>query len=113
MKTIYVGGQDAGDTSGRSVGKGDRKAQIEQSSKTSRQHRLPAVLNERKRMDAYRARPDDQQNDYIGWITRAKRDETKEKCLSQILDELEAGMLYMNMLWTKDHTLFNRYFPIA
>ena len=57
------------------------------------------ALNERGLMDAYRARPDYQQNDYIGWITRAKRDETKEKRLSQMLDELEGGTLYMNMKW--------------
>jgi uncharacterized protein YdeI (YjbR/CyaY-like superfamily) len=59
------------------------------------------ALNERGLMDAYRARPDYQQNDYIGWITRAKRDATKEKRLTQMLDELEGGKLYMNMTWTK------------
>ena len=50
-------------------------------------------------MDAYRERPDYQQNDYIGWIIRAKREETKEQRLSQMLDELEGGKLYMNMQW--------------
>ena len=39
---------------------------------------------------AYRDRPAYQQNDYIGWITRAKR-------LAQMLDELAAGGIYMNM----------------
>jgi uncharacterized protein YdeI (YjbR/CyaY-like superfamily) len=57
------------------------------------------ALTERGLMDAYRARPDYQQNDYIGWITRAKRDATKEKRLRQMLDELEHGGLYMNMEW--------------
>lgn len=66
------------------------------------------ALTERKLMDAYRERPDYQQNDYIGWITRAKREETKEKRLSQMLDELEGGKLYMNMSWTKSHTLQRR-----
>ncbi|HSG43712.1 MAG TPA: YdeI/OmpD-associated family protein [Anaerolineales bacterium] len=28
--------------------------------------------------DAYNARPPYQRNDYIGWITRAKREETKQ-----------------------------------
>ena len=57
------------------------------------------ALTERKLMDAYRERPDYQQNDYIGWITRAKREETKEKRLTQMLDELEGGKIYMNMKW--------------
>ena len=67
------------------------------------------ALTERKLMDAYRQRPDYQQNDYIGWITRAKREETKEQRLSQMLDELKGGKLYMNMSWTKSHTLRNKH----
>jgi uncharacterized protein YdeI (YjbR/CyaY-like superfamily) len=57
------------------------------------------ALNERKLMDAYRERPDYQQNDYVGWITRAKREETKQKRLAQMLEELQGGKLYMNMKW--------------
>jgi uncharacterized protein YdeI (YjbR/CyaY-like superfamily) len=57
------------------------------------------ALNERKLMDTYHERPDYQQNDYIGWITRAKREETKEKRLVQMLDELKGGKLYMGMKW--------------
>ena len=68
-------------------------------------HKMPAyirdALNERKLMDAYHARPDYQKNDYIGWITGAKREATKEKRLAQMLEELEGGKLYMNMKWTK------------
>ena len=64
------------------------------------------ALNERGLMEAYRSRPPYQQNDYIGWITRAKREETKQKRLDQMLDELEGGKLYMNMLWTKSHIFF-------
>ena len=30
------------------------------------------ALNERGLMDAYHSRPAYQQNDYVGWITRAK-----------------------------------------
>lgn len=55
------------------------------------------ALIERGLMDAYKARPAYQQNDYLGWIERAKRDETKQKRLVQMLDELEAGGVYMNM----------------
>ena len=59
------------------------------------------ALTERGLIDAYHERPDYQQNDYIGWITRAKREETKQKRLTQMLEELKNGKLYMNMRWTK------------
>lgn len=55
------------------------------------------ALIERGLMDAYRARPPYQQNDYVGWITRAKREETRAKRLEQMLDELERGDRYMKM----------------
>lgn len=57
------------------------------------------ALNKRGLMDAYLARPPYQQNDYIGWVNRAKRAETKQKRLNQMLDELETGGVYMNMKW--------------
>ena len=47
--------------------------------------------------DTYHDRPAYQQNDYIGWINRAKRPETKLKRLNQMLDELRAGGIYMRM----------------
>ncbi|MEJ2055655.1 MAG: YdeI/OmpD-associated family protein [Calditrichaceae bacterium] len=55
------------------------------------------ALRERGLMGAYKERPAYQQNDYIGWINRAVRPETKQKRLNQMLDELERGGLYMNM----------------
>ena len=63
------------------------------------------ALEARGLMDAYEARPPYQRNDYIGWITRAKRPETQEKRLNQMLDELEKGDVYMKMAWTNSHTL--------
>jgi uncharacterized protein YdeI (YjbR/CyaY-like superfamily) len=48
-------------------------------------------------MDDYRARPAYQQNDYIGWITRAKRPETRQGRIDQMLDELQRGGVYMKM----------------
>ena len=50
-------------------------------------------------MDAYRARPDYQRNDYLGWINRAKRPETKQRRLQQMLSELDQGDVYMKMDW--------------
>jgi uncharacterized protein YdeI (YjbR/CyaY-like superfamily) len=55
------------------------------------------ALTERGLLDAYRERPPYQQNDYIGWINRAKRFETKQKRLDQMLYELEQGDIYMKM----------------
>jgi len=63
------------------------------------------ALEARGLMEAYNARPPYQRNDYIGWITRAKRVETQEKRLNQMLDELKKGDVYMKMAWTKSHTL--------
>ena len=57
------------------------------------------ALNERGLMKAYRTRPPYQQNDYLGWIIRAKLEATKLKRLNQMLDELQGGKLYMNMVW--------------
>ncbi len=55
------------------------------------------TLSRAKLFDAYESRPPYQRNDYIGWITRAKRDETRAKRLAQMLDELRRGDVYMKM----------------
>ena len=57
------------------------------------------ALIQRSLMGTYRQRPAYQQNDYIGWITRAKRQETVDKRLNQMLDELESGDKYMKMAY--------------
>ena len=48
-------------------------------------------------MQEYLERPAYQRNDYIGWIERAKRQETRERRLQQMLNELREGGLYMKM----------------
>jgi uncharacterized protein YdeI (YjbR/CyaY-like superfamily) len=58
-----------------------------------------AAIDQRRLMQAYRQRPPYQQNDYVAWITRAKLPATRAKRLAQMLDELEAGGLYMHMAW--------------
>lgn len=50
-------------------------------------------------LEAYQSRPPYQRNDYIGWITSAKREATREKRLRQMLDELARGDVYMKMAW--------------
>lgn len=57
------------------------------------------ALEEEGLLAAYEARPDYQKNDYLGWISRAKRPETQQKRLAQMLDELRRGGVYMKMRW--------------
>ena len=70
---------------------------------TRPRHPMPsdveAVLVERGLMDAYRARPDYQQNDWIGWIARAKREVTRRKRIEEMCGDLMAGDRYMGMDW--------------
>ena len=58
---------------------------------------LERALRARRLMAAYQARPAYQQNDYVGWITVARRDDTRKKRLDQMLDELSTGGRYMGM----------------
>jgi uncharacterized protein YdeI (YjbR/CyaY-like superfamily) len=86
---------------------GNEKGYLMGAQKTSRlkrpRYEMPDyvrdALQARGLMEAYHSRPPYQQNDYIGWITRAKRQETKERRLIQMLDELERGDTYMKMDW--------------
>lgn len=55
------------------------------------------ALMEQGLMLVYQQRPAYQQNDYLSWIVRAKRPETQQKRLAQMLDELAAGDSYMKM----------------
>jgi uncharacterized protein YdeI (YjbR/CyaY-like superfamily) len=48
-------------------------------------------------MQAYKVRPSYQQNDYVGWITRAARDATRRRRVAQMLEELARGDRYMKM----------------
>ena len=41
---------------------------------------------------AYDARPPYQRNDYLGWIARAKRPETRARRLAQMLEELQENV---------------------
>lgn len=55
------------------------------------------ALRDRGLLEAYRSRPAYQQNDYVGWITRAKRPDTRHRRLQQMLEEIELGDVYMKM----------------
>ena len=57
------------------------------------------ALDERGLLDAYHARPPYQQNDYLSWIKRARRPETRARRLQVMLEELERGEGYMGLAW--------------
>lgn len=48
---------------------------------------------------AYGERPAYQRNDYIGWITGAKRAATRTKRTAQMVDELKRDGVYMKAAW--------------
>ena len=60
---------------------------------------VQGALNERRLNAAYEARPPFQRNDYLTWILRARKEDTRRKRLAQMLDELEDGDVYMKMTW--------------
>jgi len=80
-----------------------RKSDMERLSR--RIHTMPEdveqALEQRGLMAAYNQRPPYQRNDYIGWIIRAKRPDTRHRRLEQMLFELEQGHLYMKMSWRR------------
>lgn len=47
--------------------------------------------------DDYAARPHYQRNDYLGWIGRAKQDDTRASRIGQMVDKLRKGGVYMGM----------------
>ena len=55
------------------------------------------ALESGKLMAAYDERPAYQRNDYLAWIDRARRPETRQKRLDQMLQELTKGGVYMGM----------------
>ena len=55
------------------------------------------AIEERGVRAEYDARPWYQRNDYLAWLGRAKRADTRARRLAQMLDELEQGGVYMRM----------------
>jgi hypothetical protein len=60
---------------------------------------VKSALNTRKLMDAFLARPEYQRTDYMTWINAAKLRDTQRARLTQMLDELEKGGVYMGAEW--------------
>ncbi|RPE13978.1 hypothetical protein EGT74_10835 [Chitinophaga lutea] len=63
---------------------------------------IAEALTQHKLFERYENRPAYQQNDYIYWISSAKREETRQKRLAQMLEELKGGNKYMNMVYKGD-----------
>ena len=57
------------------------------------------ALARNRLLRAYYERPPYQQNDYIRWITRAKRGDTRGQRIAQMLEELTQGNRYMKMVY--------------
>lgn len=53
------------------------------------------TLEARGLMAKYEARPAYQGNDYLWWIANPKREDTRQKRLAQMLDELKRANVYM------------------
>jgi hypothetical protein len=51
----------------------------------------------RRLTGAYGEQPSYQQNDYVGWIGRAKLAETRQARIDQMLDELQRGGVYVGI----------------
>ena len=87
----------------KSISEKKRRPGMPKKSAAARRERHPMpdfvmeALNKTKLFDAYEERPPYQRNDYIGWISSAKRPETQQARLAQMLDELRSGDVYMKM----------------
>jgi uncharacterized protein YdeI (YjbR/CyaY-like superfamily) len=74
---------------------------VNRSRLTRKRYAMPEDVHEalvqNSLVERYFGRPPYQQNDYIGWITRAKREDTRGQRIRQMLQELIRGDRYMNM----------------
>ena len=62
------------------------------------------ALAKRKLLDAFHARPDYQQNDYLKWIATAVGPAARQQRLEQMLEELANGALFQSKPWTPPAT---------
>lgn len=81
----------------------EKGIKIKKISKPRKKYPMPDdiahTLESNNVLEAYNSRPPYQKNDYIGWITSAKQEETRQKRLEQMIDELKKGNVYMKMKW--------------
>ncbi|MGO1539181.1 MAG: YdeI/OmpD-associated family protein [Leucobacter sp.] len=58
---------------------------------------IEEMLTKHRLRNACDERPAYQRNDYLAWVVRAKRPETRTKRVNQMLRELKEGGIYMGM----------------
>ena len=61
---------------------------------------VKSALAKHKLLDAFRARPEYQRNDYLVWLEQAKLPPQREQRLAQLVDELAKGDVYMGQPWS-------------
>lgn len=94
-----------GKTIVKSISKKQRRPGMKKDEPKLRRERHPMpdfvreAIEKANLVEAYEARPPYQRNDYIGWITQAKRLETRDARLAQMLEELRRGDSYMKMAY--------------
>lgn len=61
---------------------------------------VKSALSSKSLLEAYRARPQYQQTEYLAWINGAKLSDAKRTRLNQMLDELAKGDVFKGEPWT-------------
>ena len=60
---------------------------------------IAALLDRRGLRAAYDQRPAYQRNDWLAWIARAKKADTRQRRIDSMLADLARGHGYMGMAW--------------
>jgi hypothetical protein len=61
---------------------------------------VKTALARHKLVDAFRARPEYQRDDYLTWLEGAKLPDLRAQRLAQFLEELGKGDVYMSQPWS-------------
>ena len=61
---------------------------------------VSGALTKKNLMDAFRARPDYQQNGYLKWIAEGAGPAAKQRRIDQMLEELQKGGVFKGEAWS-------------
>lgn len=61
---------------------------------------VATALAKHKLVDAFRARPEYQRNDYLVWLDGARLPAQRQQRLAQLIEELGKGDVYMGQPWS-------------
>jgi uncharacterized protein YdeI (YjbR/CyaY-like superfamily) len=61
---------------------------------------IKTALAKQKLLDAFLARPDYQRDDYLTWLDAAKLPEQRQQRMTQFLEEIGKGDVYMGQPWS-------------